>query len=97
MINMIRLFLDDVRDVEMIYSQFSNKDFVIVRSYSEFVNYILESGVPDFISFDNDLGETSEGVLLPSGYDAVKWLVYENSSIWLIDLNTMKETQIIGD
>lgn len=28
---------------------------------------------------------------------SVKEVIYENSSIWLIDLNTMKETQIIGD
>ena len=31
-----------------------------------------------YISFDNDLVCDEKGKLLPEGYDAAKWLVYEN-------------------
>lgn len=46
---MIKLFLDDVRNPP-------DDTWVVVRSYDEFVNYIEKEGVPDFISFDHDLG-----------------------------------------
>ena len=38
-------------------------------SYEEFVAYLQRYGLPDFISFDHDLGE---GL---SGYDCAKYLV----------------------
>jgi len=38
-------------------------------SYIAFVAHITEYGLPDFISFDHDLG------LEESGYDCTKWLV----------------------
>lgn len=42
--------------------------------------------MPDFISFDNDLGEDESGQLLPDGYACVKWLVYESG----LDLSKLK-------
>lgn len=51
---MIRVYLDDVRTpVE--------KDWVIVRSYEEFVEKVTEIGLEniDLISLDHDLGDTA--------------------------------------
>ena len=73
-----KLFLDDVREVPMVYPDLTNKDFVIARTYSEFVEIIKENGLPYFISFDNDLGEDEQGNLLPDGYAAAQWLVYQS-------------------
>ncbi|HTE33833.1 MAG TPA: cyclic-phosphate processing receiver domain-containing protein [Chryseolinea sp.] len=75
---MRKLFLDDVRSVDMIYQKSDEKGFLVVRSYKEFVSYIQTNGLPDFISFDNDLGLGANGELAPDGYAAAKWLVYES-------------------
>jgi len=80
------LFLDDVRDVGMVYKDLTNDDFIIVRNYECFVNHIKNNGLPDFISFDNDLGEDENGNLLKDGYDCVKWLVYDSD----MDLKYLK-------
>lgn len=70
-----RLFLDDERKVEDVYEDPS--DFITARSFEEFKDVIRERGLPTFISFDHDLGADEEGRILPSGYDAAKWLVYD--------------------
>jgi hypothetical protein len=54
------LFLDDIRHPYDAFnytkqSMFLHKKWDIVRSYDEFVNYIVVNGLPDFISFDHDL------------------------------------------
>lgn len=54
---MKKLFLDDVRTVSMVYPNASDDEFDVVRSYQEFVEYIMDNGLPDYISFDNDLGD----------------------------------------
>ncbi len=81
-----KLFLDDVRDVQMVYNKFTNVDFIVVRNFDAFVKVISEKGLPEFLSFDNDLGEDSNGSLLKDGYDCAKWLVYE-SGLDLRNLN----------
>ena len=58
---MKKLFLDDLRTVP--------NGFSFVKSYLEFTDFILRNGLPDFISFDHDLGEEK------TGYDCAKWLV----------------------
>ena len=58
---MNNLYLDDLRPIP--------EGFDGVRSFDEFVSYITENGLPDYISFDHDLGEGK------SGYDCAKWLV----------------------
>ncbi|BDD08052.1 hypothetical protein FUAX_04840 [Fulvitalea axinellae] len=84
---MKKLFLDDLRSVEMIYGEGSGADFDIVRTYEAFVEYIQKNGLPDFISFDNDLGmDTSGKHVAPDGYAATKWLVYESG----LDLKELK-------
>ena len=58
---MRRLYLDDLRPTP--------EGFDRVYNYEEFVEYLERKGLPDFISFDHDLGEDS------SGYDCAKYLV----------------------
>ena len=57
-----KMFLDDVRDPPA-------GDFVVVRSYGDFVECLHELGLPTFVSFDHDLGETR------SGLDCAKYIV----------------------
>ena len=83
---MKKLFLDDIRDPDMIYNKTEAKDFVVVLSYNEFLNYIREIGLPDFISFDNDLGLDEAGVIALDGFAIAKWLVYESG----LDLRNLK-------
>ena len=73
-----KLFLDDLRTVEMIYSYLKDEDFVVVRSYQDFVSTIEDKGLPEFISFDNDLGLDENGDVAEDGYAAAKWLVYNS-------------------
>jgi len=81
-----KLFLDDIRTVDMIYDKSIESEFDVVRNYTDFVIYIQKNGLPDFISFDNDLGLDETGEVAPDGYAAVKWLVYESG----IDLRNLK-------
>ena len=52
----MKLFLDDTRDVDMIYPNPNINDWVIIRDYNQFVDYIQKHNMPTFISFDHDLG-----------------------------------------
>jgi hypothetical protein len=58
------LYLDDVRKPE------TDRDWVIVRSASEFKQIIEERGMPEHMSLDHDLGENK-----PSGLDCVNWMI----------------------
>ncbi len=75
---MKKLFLDDIRTIEMVYEKSAEKEFDIVRNYHDFIAYIKVNGLPNFISFDNDLGLNEDGEIAPDGYAAAKWLVYES-------------------
>ena len=75
---MRKLFLDDLRTVDMIYDKSEVDSFDVVRSYDEFVFYMKTHRLPDFISFDNDLGLDANEEVAPDGYDCAKWLVYES-------------------
>ena len=83
---MKKLFLDDIRTIDMVYEPGMEDQFDIVRNYKDFVEYIKENGLPNYISFDNDLGLDSNGNLAPDGYAAAKWLVYESGC----DLRNLK-------
>lgn len=63
------LYIDDLR------SPATNKAWVIVRSYGEAIIFIKTYGMPNFISFDHDLGLSTDGTLAKSGYDVAKWIV----------------------
>lgn len=75
---MKKLFLDDIRTIEMVYDKSEINNFDIVRTYDAFVEYIKINGLPDFISFDNDLGLNDQGEVAPDGLAAAKWLVYKS-------------------
>lgn len=63
MLSAVYLFLDDIRlpvDAFEYTKQkmFVEKEWVIVRNYNEFFNWIQNNGLPIFISFDHDLADT---------------------------------------
>lgn len=50
------LFLDDERFPEHVtWKKLPKVDWVIVRNYYDFVDYIQTNGLPDFVTFDADL------------------------------------------
>lgn len=90
------LFLDDIRFPEKVFDYTGDKmyltpDWVIVRSYDEFVKYVTENGLPETVSFDHDLADEHyhrdmykgvaeyskhyESFKEKTGYDCVKWMV----------------------
>lgn len=81
-----KLFLDDIRDVKMVYKNLTDADFVIVRNFHDFKKAIIENGLPELISFDNDLGLDENNNIAEDGYAAAKWLVYESE----LDLRNLK-------
>lgn len=66
-----KMFLDDLRDAEKYYP---NEEMVVCRTYKEAVYYVNEHGLPSFISFDHDLGDT-ENEDEETGYTFAKFLV----------------------
>lgn len=62
------LFLDDERHPK------TEREFVIVRSYGEAVAYVKKHGIPEYISFDHDLGEVDATGIDYSGYTFAKWI-----------------------
>ncbi|WP_228409728.1 cyclic-phosphate processing receiver domain-containing protein [Chryseobacterium sp. T16E-39] len=60
---------------------FLNKDWYIVRNYRQFVNQIIQNGLPEMISFDHDLADMNSSdsdnlkFTEKTGYDCAKWLV----------------------
>eukprot|EP01034_Spumella_vulgaris_P009436 gene9436-11979_t len=52
----------------MVYPQLSENDFVIVRNAEDFKTVIRQRGLPEYISFDNDLGLDEHGQVAPDGY-----------------------------
>lgn len=62
------MFLDDTRETKQKYD-------IVVRSFEEATTYILKHGVPNFISFDHDLGMDINGEIGKNGYDLAKWIV----------------------
>jgi len=49
------LYLDDVRTPIETIPEYD--EWIIVRSYNEFVQYITDNGMPDLISYDHDLAD----------------------------------------
>lgn len=91
----MNIFLDDIRVPRDAYNytkdyRYINLDWIIVRSYDEFTNYILNNGIPELISFDHDLSDehygrddqpwSTDGAVdyfsynEKTGYDCAKWL-----------------------
>jgi hypothetical protein len=78
------LFLDDKRTPQkhLTYllgingfgNLYTELEWVIVKSFDEFLVTITERGLPDRISFDHDLGNSND-IVLPDGNDCCKWLI----------------------
>ena len=89
------LWLDDIRDPFkddwLVFSPITPDKVVWVKKYHEFVDWIIENGLPDAICFDHDLGmevaleARANGMSKrksrtlkkeeKTGYDCAKWLV----------------------
>jgi hypothetical protein len=54
---MYKLFLDDLREIRNIYPNTTLSEWIVVRSYAEFVECINKNGLPIFCSFDHDLAD----------------------------------------
>lgn len=59
------LFLDDIRMPAEAYEYtqqtiFIEEEWIIVRSYKDFVDWIEQHGLPIFISFDHDLADIDD-------------------------------------
>lgn len=89
---MYYLFLDDNRQVyDVKWIKLPNEyKWLVAKSYGEFVSFIMDLGLPEFVSFDHDLTETHYKVSIKenyepgpvydygpekTGFNAVKWLV----------------------
>jgi len=83
---MKKLFLDDLRipkdAIGLIPDRMNqfywSDDWIIVRNFWEFCNYIQKFGLPDYISFDHDLADEhyiDADSTEKTGYECAKWLV----------------------
>jgi len=87
------LFLDDFRHPYDAFNytkdtRYLKLQWVVVRSYDEFVKHVIENGVPNLVSFDHDLADehyheqkwSTNGEIdyftfsEKTGYDCAKWL-----------------------
>ena len=73
---MYKIFFDDLRTVDMVYKNPEDWDFEVIRNIDDFKNTILDKGVPEFISFDHDLGKDDNGNVVDA-YQALKWMVFD--------------------
>ena len=80
-----KIFLDDLRTVDMVYGPGRDHEFEIVRNVDDFKKIVEDRGVPDYISFDHDLGLRDNGEVMDA-YEVVKWMVYDKE----YDLRDMK-------
>lgn len=62
-------FLRNKAFYDKLFSNYSI-NFIWVKNFEQFVKYILENGLPQFVSFDHDLGKGEK-----KGYDCAKWLM----------------------
>lgn len=88
-----KVFLDDVRNPYCVFKNTilpiyeHDEDWVIIRSYDDFVSYLNNNDIPEVVSFDHDLSydaylpQNQEGEIdydsleEKTGYDAAKILV----------------------
>lgn len=90
---MYNLFLDDDPGRipnELMWVELPAVEWTIVRSYKQFVETILQKGIPKIVSFDHDLADEHYAEFISSsrtgnfryndvkektGYHACKWLI----------------------
>jgi hypothetical protein len=59
----ISLYLDDLREPP------GDREWMIVRSSKDAINYVVNHGAPEYISFDHDLGGDDTAMIF------LKWLI----------------------
>ena len=67
---------------------FLKEDWVIVRSYDEFVKYIEEKGLPEMVTFDHDLADVHYGVqdhVDQDYYDLCEEKTGYHCALWMIN------------
>lgn len=83
------LFLDDERvpkDVTWVRLPTVYGDaWTIARSYNEFVSCIQKLGVPQFVTFDHDLGDNAYAALARGDEDFQGEMTGFNCAMWLVD------------
>jgi hypothetical protein len=86
------MFLDDLRNPQDVtWVNLPKVDWVVVRNYAQFRDYIETNGFPKFISFDHDLadehyagtGYMGSSYSEKTGYDCAKWLVEVCLDSWI--------------
>ena len=91
---MYKLYLDDIRFPHNTYPTTHDSEWVIARSYDEFVAIITERGMPFIISFDHDLSfehypfnEKDGGIHSPRTipYDQYKEKTGFHCAKWLVE------------
>lgn len=77
-----KIYIDDIRNPTNSYPTTKNLDWVVVRSYAEFVSVIEKNGLPYLVSFDHDLATEHyskdtdpKNYTEKTGMDCVKFLV----------------------
>ena len=66
-----KMYLDDVRELPEEFQ----KEWITVRSSSETISYVKAHGLPEFISFDHDLGGSDTTMVF------LRWLERETNII----------------
>lgn len=77
--NKINIYLDDLR--------LCPKGFTIARTYEDAVSLLNNNNI-GILSLDHDLGEDTNGNLLKSGYDLVKYICENDCDIEKIYIHT---------
>lgn len=100
------LFLDDVRIPKNVFKYTNNPiyisvDWVIVRTYDEFIKYVEENGIPEIISFDHDLSDEhlsyQEQFSNRDIYDVVEEKTGFHCAKWFIDYCIDNEKELPTD
>lgn len=69
-------YVNDMSSRDDVDENLYRKEWHIVRSYDEFINWVRQFGVPDLVSFDYDLGDFTTGNVHGfTGLDCAKWLI----------------------
>ncbi len=79
----VALYLDDIRDPSIIPQGYN--EWVIVRSFNEFVTYIENYGIPEFVSFDHDLAYEHYAIMDSIDYDKYENKTGMDCAKWLVD------------
>ncbi|WP_391115981.1 cyclic-phosphate processing receiver domain-containing protein [Psychrobacillus sp. L3] len=75
----INLYVDDLRDCP--------DGFELARTFNEAISFFDNFEI-DILSLDHDLGEDTDGTLLPTGYDFVKWFCEQGLKVNKVYLHT---------